>query len=161
MNLREDKGYTYGAGSQFAGRRGAGPFVMSAQVKTDVTDESVSEMIKELRNLAETKPLTADELKESKDNIIKGYPQDFETSMSLAGQLNQIVLMDLPLDEWSAYVAKVSALDTATAARLVKEYLHPSDLLIVVVGDRAKIEADLRKLNAGEVTVSSLQELQL
>ncbi len=161
MNLREDKGYTYGAGSGFGARRGEGPFLMSAQVKTDVTDESVAEMIKELKLLAETKPLTETELRESKDNIIKGYPQDFETYNALAGQLNQIVLMNLPLDEWSTYVSKVSALDNATAARLAKEYLHPSDLLIVVVGDRVKIEADLRKLNVGEVSVVGLQDLQL
>ncbi len=161
MNLREQKGYTYGAGSGFGARRGEGPFVMSAQVKTDVTDESVSEMIKELQLLAGTKPLTENELRESKDNLIKGYPQDFETYNALAGQLNQIALMDLPLDEWSGYVAKVSAVDNAMAARLANEYLHPADLLIVVVGDRAKIEDDLRKLKVGEVSVVGLQDLQL
>ena len=160
-NLREEKGYTYGIGSGFAGRRGAGPFVISGSVQTEFTDESVTEIIKELKNLTGAKPLTQDELTISKDNLIKGYPQGFETYTSLAGQLDQIALYDLPMDEWTTYVSKVAAVDNAAAAQLAKQHYHPTDLLIVVVGDRDKIEADLKKLNVGEVQVVGLEELQL
>ncbi len=160
-NLREEKGYTYGAWSGFSGRRGAGPFLISADVQTEFTDESVAEIIKELKGFTGTKPLTADELTVSKDNLIKSYPQEFETYTSLAGELNQIALYDLPLDEWTTYTSKVSAVDNAAASVLAKEYFHPDNLLIVVVGDRDQIEADLKKLNVGEVQVVGLEELQL
>ena len=160
-NLREEKGYTYGIGSGFAGRRGAGPFVISASVQTEFTDESVTEIINELKGLTGAKPLTNAELTVSRDNLIKSYPQAFETYSSLAGQLDQIALYDLPVDEWATYVNRVSAVDNAMAVQLAKEYYHPTNLLIVVVGDRDQIETDLKKLNVGEVQVVGLEELQL
>lgn len=161
LNLREDKGYTYGAGSYFSQRRGAGPFAIQANVQTQFTDETITEIIKELNFVTSSKPVQGEELEKSKDNFIKSYPQSFETYGSLADQLNSIVLLDLPRDEWQTFVSKVSSVNDAQAAEAIKQHIHPNDLIIVVVGDRAQIEADLKKLNVGEVNVVNLAELNL
>jgi zinc protease len=160
MNLREQKGYTYGAHSQFVGRRGVGPFLASAMVKTEVTDSAVTEFLKEIRGVAGSKPLTNDELKASKDNLVKGYPQDFETYNSLAGQLNSIFLYDLPADEWTTYVGKVTNVTGDMAVNIAKTHLHPDAMLIVIVGDREKIEPGLKKLGLGEVTTVKVEDIQ-
>ena len=158
-NLREQKGYTYGVHSQFSARRGVGPFLASAMVKTDVTDSSITEFIKELHDIAGTRPLTDTELTESKDNIIKGYPQDFETFNALAGQLNSIFLYDLPADEWTSYIGKVKTVTSDIAAGMAKKHIHPDNLLIVVIGDRSKVETALKNLKLGDVTVLKPEDL--
>lgn len=159
MNLRQAKGYTYGVHSQFSARRGVGPFLASAMVKTDVTDKSIVEFVKELRDIVGSRPLSNDELKSSKDNIIKGYPQDFETFNALAGQLNSIFLYDLPPDEWTTYVGKVNSVTADVATGMAKKHIHPNNLLIVVIGDKEKVEPTLKSLKMGEVTVMKAEDL--
>ncbi|HEY3296334.1 MAG TPA: pitrilysin family protein [bacterium] len=158
-NLREQKGYTYGVHSQFAARRGTGPFLASAMVKTDVTDKSVTEFIKELRDITVSRPLSDEELTASKDNLIKGYPQDFETFNALAGQLNSIFLYNLPADEWTSYVGKVKTVSSDVASGIAKKHIHPDNLLIVVIGDRQKVETELKNLKLGDVTVLKPEDL--
>ncbi|RPH94176.1 insulinase family protein [candidate division KSB1 bacterium] len=153
LNLREKNGYTYGAYSGFSSRRGVAPFSAYAQVQTEVTDKAVVEFMKELRDIRGPRPLTADELKASKDNLIKGYSQNFETFNALAAQLNTIFLQSLPLTEWTDYSRTVGGVTVEEATRLAKAHINPDALLIVVVGDKEKIEAPLRALNLGEVTV--------
>lgn len=153
LNLREKNGYTYGAYSGFGQRRGVSPFTAYAQVQTEVTDKAVTEFVKELKDIRGPRPLSDEELKTSKDNLIKGYPQGFETFSSIAGELNTIFLQDLPLDVWSGYVGKVSSITPAEATRLAKEHIKTDAMLIVIVGDKEKIEAPLRALNLGDVTV--------
>jgi len=151
MNLREDKGYTYGAGAFFLGTRGLGPFVAYAQVQSDVTKPAVQEFIKEMRDITTTRPLTDEEVKDSKANMVKSFPNQFETLGGVAGQLVQMLRFNLPEDEWQTYVSRVNAIDGATATKAAKEYLHPDDVLIVVVGDRAKIEPGLKELELGDI----------
>lgn len=153
LNLREEHGYTYGAYSNFSSRRGVAPFAAYAQVQTDITEKAVTEFVKELRDIRGPRPVSESELAVAKDNLVKGFPQDFETFGSLAGQLNTIFLQNLPMTEWSDYVGKVSAVNPAEATRQAQAHIKPDALLIVVVGDRQKIEAPLRALNLGEVTV--------
>jgi zinc protease len=158
-NLREEKAYTYGAHSQFSARRGVGPFLAAAMVKTDVTDKSITEFVKELRGITGARPLSQDELNSSKDNIVKGYPQDFETYNTLAGQLNNFFLYDLPADEWTSYIGKVNAVTSDAAASVAKKHIDPDHLLIVVIGDREKIEPALKDLKLGEVTVVKAEDI--
>jgi zinc protease len=159
QNLREQKGYTYGANSYFAMRRGVGSFVASAMVKTDVTDKAVAEFVKELKGIAGDRPLSDAELKESKDNLIMGYPQNFDTYSSIAGYLNGNYLYDLPADEWTAYGTRIKSVTGDIAAAMAKKHIRPGELLIVVVGDREKIEAGLKALNLGDVTSMSISDL--
>lgn len=151
MNLREDKGYTYGAGSFFRALRGVGPFACYAPVQTQNTKETIVEMVKEIRDICNARPLTDAELRDSKNNMVKGFPQGFENMGSIAGQLAEMYQYDLPADEWKTYISRVNAIDGAAATKAAKDHLHPDALLIVVVGDRAKIEAGIKDLQLGDI----------
>jgi zinc protease len=159
QNLRESKAYTYGAGSNFGSRRGTGSFGASSMVKTEVTDKAITEFIKELKDITGARPLSATELKESKDNLIKGYPQNFETITTLAKYLNNKFTFELPDDEWITYPTRINAVTSEKAIEVAKKYIHPEALLIVVVGDRAKVEDGLKALNLGPVTVLKPEDL--
>ena len=89
LNLREDKGYTYGAFSTFVMRKSAGPFFALAGVRTDVTGSALGEMLKEAAGMS-TKPLTDDELHLAKDNLVRSLPGDFETDQSTAGSFSTL-----------------------------------------------------------------------
>jgi zinc protease len=159
LNLREDKGYTYGAYSSFAARRAPGPFIAYAEVQTPATDKAVTEFMKELRDIGSSRPLADSELVASKDDLIKGFPQDFETYGGLMGRLGTLYLQDLPLDDWRTYTSRVSQVTRDVATRAAKDHIRPDALLIVIVGDREKIEPALQKLNLGEVTVVNPENL--
>ena len=146
MNLREDKGYTYGARTAFDYRRGAGPFVATAGVQTAVTKESVYEFMKELRGIRGERPITAAELEFSKQAIIRGFPRTFETPEQMANRLSDIVLYNLPDDYFNNYIARVRAVKLEDVNRVANRYLDPSRMAILVVGDRKVIEPGLRSL---------------
>jgi zinc protease len=146
LNLREDKGYTYGARSSFAFRRGPGPFEASAPVQTVSTKEALSELIKELTDITGPRPVTDAELAFSKDRIIRGLPSRFETTMGVATTLTDLVLYNLPDDYFTTYPSKVEAVTKADVDRVAKTYLDPQKMTILVVGDKAKIEGPLKSL---------------
>jgi predicted Zn-dependent peptidase len=108
LNLREDKGYTYGARTSFDYRRGAGPFTASAGVFTKVTKESVAEFIKELRGIRGERPVTEKELSYFKQSLIRSYPRGFETPEQIANRLTDVVLYRLPDDYFNSYAARVA-----------------------------------------------------
>ncbi|MFC1714525.1 M16 family metallopeptidase, partial [Candidatus Poribacteria bacterium] len=151
LNLREDKGYTYGIHSSFLVARGVGSFMCYAQVQTEVTREAIAETIKEMTDIIEPRPLTDTELADSKSNMIKRFPQRFQTYPGTASRLSDMVIYDLPDDEWYGYIGKVDAVDSAMVTQAARDHLHPDALLIVVVGDREKIETGIRELGLGEV----------
>jgi zinc protease len=151
MNLRESKGYTYGAFSFFFDTRGVGPFTLVAPVQTDHTVDALTEIVKEIRDVVGDRPLSDVELMDSKSNLIKGFPQGFETLGSTAYQVGQLVTYDLPQDEWTSYAARVAAVDGGQATLAAKRHLNPDALLVVVLGDREKIEAGIRALELGEM----------
>jgi zinc protease len=151
LNLREDKGYTYGARSFFAGRRGLGPFVVDAPVDIKYTDKTLVEMMKELRDIVGARPLTDTELTDSKNDLIKSFPQDFQSIAGMAGSMGRIITYGLPADEWQTYVQRVTAVDGAKATKAAQDHIHPDALLIVVVGDRSKIAEGIKALNLGDI----------
>ncbi|HEX8128848.1 MAG TPA: insulinase family protein [Pyrinomonadaceae bacterium] len=150
LNLREDKGYTYGARSNFDYRRGAGPFTASGGVFTNVTKESVSEFLKELRGIRGEIPVTERELEYAKQGILRGFPRGFETPGQIADRLSQAVLYNLPDDYFNSYSARVRAVTLADITRVANRYLDPSRMAILVVGDRKAVEPGLRSLGIGE-----------
>jgi zinc protease len=154
LNLREDKGYTYGARTSFDYRRGAGPFVASAGVFTKVTKESVAEFMKELRGLRGEIPITAKELEFSKQAIIRGYPRTFETPSQMANRLSDVVTYGLPDDYFNNYIQQVRAVTLADVQRVANRYLDPSRMAILVVGDRKVIEPGLRSLETVGSTIT-------
>ncbi|HLL14202.1 MAG TPA: pitrilysin family protein, partial [Pyrinomonadaceae bacterium] len=150
LNLREDKGYTYGARSNFDYRRGAGPFAASGGVFTNVTKESVSEFLKELRGIRGEIPVTERELEYAKQGILRGFPRGFETPAQIADRLGQVVLYNLPDDYFNNYNARVRAVTLKDITRVANRYLDPSRMAILVVGDRKAIEPGLRSLGIGD-----------
>src|SRR6185295_19374197 len=114
MNLREDHGYTYGASSQFVFRKSAGPFVAGTGVRTDVTAPAVSEILKEVRGMSE-KPIDSEELRLSKDSLVRSLPGAFESSASAAGSFSNVYVYDLGLNYFTNYPGRVDAVTTAQA----------------------------------------------
>ena len=151
LNLREEKGYTYGAATFFLSTRGPGPWIAYAPVQVQNTKESLSEMVKEIHDLLTTRPLTDEETANSKNNLIKSYPRAFQTASGIAGQVGEIYLYDLSPQEWSEYLKKVEATTPQSALKAAQDHIHPDSMLIVIVGDRSKIESGIRELNLGEI----------
>jgi zinc protease len=156
MNLREDKGYTYGAGSGFAFRRGAGPFSANAQVQTAVTKESVIEFMKELNGIRGGIPITQKELQTSKQSLIRGFPSGFETNGQVAGQLSNLVVYGLPDSYFNEYIQRVNAVTLEDVNRVANRYLTPDRMAIVIVGDRGVIEPKLQEIDVWGRTITHL-----
>jgi zinc protease len=146
MNLRENKGYTYGARTGFDYRRGAGPFSATAGVQTAVTKESVVEFLKELKGIRGDIPVTQAELDFAKQSIIRGFPRSFETPEQIAQRLGTLLLYGLPADYYDSYIQNVSAVTIADVQRVAQRYLDPGKMAILVVGDRAVVEKGLREI---------------
>ncbi len=153
MNLRENKGYSYASRSSFMDSRGVGAFWVTAPVQTQSTKESIIEIIKELREVGGERPLSAEELADAKDNIVKSFPQQFQTLPSIANMMGELVVFGLPDDYWTKMMNDISAVTSEMATRAAKDHMKADPLLVVVVGDRQKIEPKIRELDLGEVKI--------
>jgi zinc protease len=156
MNLREEHGYTYGAFSVFAFRRVPGPFFIGAGIRTDATAPAVGEVFKELDRMRK-EPLSAQELSLAKDSISRSLPGLFETSASTAATIGNLFVYDLPLDYYRDLPSRVDAVDTAQVLKMADKYLTPESMVIVAVGDRSRIEPELKKLELGESEVRDFE----
>lgn len=150
MNLREEHGYTYGAFSFYRFYRGIGPFIAGAQVRQDVTAPAAEQLFKELDGI-HTRPLTDAELKMAKDNIILSLPGNFESARDVNGQLANLWLFGLPLDYFTKLPAQIDGVTSADAQAAAEKYVRPENLLLIAVGDKAKIETGLKDLKLGPV----------
>jgi zinc protease len=151
MNLRENKHWSYGAGSFLWSAKGQRPFIAYGPVQTDKTKESMVEINKELRDILSTRPPTADELDKMQKNLILSLSGTWETNGAVGGSLTEMVQYGLPDDYWTTYPKKIRSLNLAALMEASKIVIHPDNLVWVVVGDRSKIEAGVRSLNFGEV----------
>lgn len=151
MNLREEKGYTYGASSFFMYLKGIGPFIAYTQVHTQFTKESLSEIIKEIRGVRGEIPIQTEELEDTKNYVTRRYPREFETITQIASKLGEIVTYDLPKDYFNRFIPAIEEVDVKSTMSAAEKHLHPDKLLIVVVGDVEKIEPLIRELNLGEI----------
>ena len=150
MNLREQHGYSYGAYSAFVFRRGAGPFLVSGGVRTDVTAPAVTEVFKEIAGMIE-EPIPEEELQKAKDSMANSLPGAFETSRNAVNNFSNIFVYDLGLDYYTRYARQVNAVTAEQALDVARRYLVPERLVVIAVGDRAAIEEDLRNLSLGPV----------
>jgi len=151
QNLRETHGYTYGARSRFDMRRSAGPFTASAEVVAAKTDSALVEFMKELNAIRDTVPMV--ELNKAKKLLQLSLPSDFETTQQIANQLIPVVLYGLPMDYYNNYVANIESVTQADVQRVARQYINPSSLAIVIVGDRKGIESGLKAVNAGPISI--------
>jgi zinc protease len=157
QNLRESKGYTYGAGSGFSMRRMAGPFTASAEIVSAKTDSALIEFTKELRAIRDTVP--TDELAKAKRYLQLGLPEDFETTGSIAGQLLPLMTYGIPLDFYNSAVENIGAVTQADVQRVARQYVDPDRLTLVIVGDRKTIEPGLRALRPGEIIIRDVRDV--
>jgi zinc protease len=152
MNLREDKGYTYGARTAFEFRRAPGPFVLQASVQSDVTADAVREALAEVRAIRTDRPVTREELELGRAALTRGYPRNFETADQIARAVAQLALYALPDDYFTTFVPKMLALDEKTVTRAAEAHIDPSRLLTVIVGDREKLSPSLAALELGDAS---------
>ena len=157
QNLRETKGYSYGAGSGFSMRRLAGPFTASAEIVSAKSDSALIEFIRELRAIRDTVP--SDELAKAKRYLQLGLPEDFETTGGIAGQMLPLITYGIPLDFYNSAVENISAVTQADVQRVARQYVNPDKLTLVIVGDRKMIEPGLRALRPGEIIVRDVRDV--
>jgi zinc protease len=151
MNLREDKHWSYGARSILWGARGQRPYIAFAPVQTDKTKESLVEMNKEFRGVVSDHPLTAEELAKIQANETLSLPGSRETQEEVGDSIIDLVHYGLPDDYYETFAGKVRALKTSDLADAAKTVVHPDNMIWVIVGDRAKIEAGVKELGLGEM----------
>jgi zinc protease len=146
LNLREDKGYTYGARASFTRWDRAGYFGLHAGVKAETTRPSVDEMLKELREVCSTRPLSAKERREAIEGLQLGLPGRFESGANVAGQLVALPLHDRAPDWFARWPDRVSAVTLDAANQLGKKYCDPTRFVIVVAGDWKSVGPTLEGL---------------
>ncbi len=151
MNLREDKHWSYGAGSIVWDARGQRLFFVYAPVQTDKTKESMTEVSKELQGIRSDKPVTAEELSQAQNTLTLALPGEWETMGAVGASLGDIVRFGLPDTFYDTYADRVKALTLRDMSSLAPRLVQPDHAVWVVVGDRAKIEAGIRELNLGEI----------
>jgi zinc protease len=154
QNLRENKGYTYGARSGFSMRRVAGPFTASAEIVSAKTDSALIEFMKELRNVRDTIPTT--ELEKAKKYLQLQLPSQFETPGDIAQNLVPVALYGLPLDYFNGYAQRIEAVTQADLKRAAQQYVTPDKVAIVIVGDRKTIEQGIRSVRIGNVEIRDM-----
>ena len=145
LNLREDKGYTYGARSYFVGNRWVGRFTVGSGVRTDVTGASISEIIKELEAY-HAEGITAEELEFTKSSIGQRDARAYETPRQKLNFLADILTYDLPDGFVDEQAAILQALAKEEVDGLAAKHVDPATMILLVVGDKAKILPELEEL---------------
>ncbi len=138
MNLREDKGYTYGAYSNLDARRSAGTFRCTAEVRTPVTGDSIKEFLYELDRIRK-EPVSAKEIADAKSYLTGVFPIRLETQEGLTDQLVQIKMLNLPDDYLERYRDRVQAVTVEDIQRIAQRYVKPDEAALIVVGDGASV----------------------
>lgn len=150
LNLRENKGYTYGVGSGFQALKYPGPFVSNSSMRTDVTEGAMTEFLVEIRRMRD-EPVPAEELAEKERAVVARFALQLEQPASLLGNAIVRKIYGFPEDYWDTYPAKVSAITAADVQRVARLYLNPDTMQVVAVGDATKIKPLLEKFGPIEV----------
>ncbi len=150
LNLREDKGYTYGAYSGFGGSKYRGTWSSSSEVRTDVTEGAMKEFMYELKRLRDEK-VSADELDNAKRAIVGGFALSLEQPQALLQNIITQKIYNLPPDYWDTYPQKVAAITVDEVQRVAQKYIDLDHLTVVAVGDASKARDALAKYGKVEV----------
>jgi predicted Zn-dependent peptidase len=135
LNLREEKGYTYGARSSFVLRRFGGSFVAGADVQSSATSAAVEEFLREIAATTGRRPIDDRELSFAKAYLTRRFPARFETNGGVAAHLAQLAIYDLPDDYYSHYLANIERVSREQILEAAQRHLKPSSMRVVVVGD--------------------------
>ena len=153
MNLREDKGWSYGAGGGVPFGRGDRIYAVSAGVQSDKTAESLAELRRELTEVVGSRPLTGEEIAAARANMVQGMAGNWETNAAIAGELQNMVVWGVPENYYDPYAEIVAARDAQRATEAARQVVGQGPTTWVVVGVRATIEPKIRALGIGEVQV--------
>jgi predicted Zn-dependent peptidase len=157
LNLREQKGFTYGVRTGFSLRRGIGPFVMQTSVGTDVTSAALQEAWREIRDISTSRPVTDQEVAQAFASVSKGYPRGFETAGQVARSVAQLALHGLPDSYFEQFVPNLSQVTAGDVTRAAQQYLDPEKMTTVIVGDLDKIAGSLSGLGLGPHRVLTIE----
>jgi zinc protease len=153
MNLREDKGWSYGADTVVVDTLAQRPFLAIAPVQADRTAASMQEIKREIEEFVAARGATEAEVATSKRQSTLTLPGRWETARAVARDIAELVRYDLPDDYWNGYAELVGGLDVAEVNAVAKRLLKPEQMTWVVVGDLDVIEAEVRALGLGEVRI--------
>jgi len=151
MNLREDKGWAYGAGTIILQAEGQRPFLTYAPVQTDKTGPSMKEIKTELMNYVGEKPATQEEFDKTKNNEVLSLPGQWETLNSVESSMANMVKFNLPDDYYQSYASTVNNLSLKDVREVANKTVDPSRVTWLVVGDREKVMKEIQDLGYGEV----------
>ena len=146
MNLRQDKGYSYGYYSNIDWLSGPSAIVAGGSVQTAVTKEALIETIKEFSDIRGGRPITAEELEEGKQGILRSFPSQFETKAQMLGCLSSIVSFGLPLDYFNTLTSSIMSLDLASVAEVAENRIQDKSLSVLIVGDKKVVAPTLKGL---------------
>jgi zinc protease len=152
FKLREEKGYTYGAGAGFDMRRGPGPFAVRAAVNTDVTVPALLDILVELDGIRDGPP-RPDELHAARDFLVGVFPLRFETPPAVVGAIAGLIVHGLPMDELDRYQPAIRAVTAEDVQASARAHVRPAEAAIVLVGDADAILRPLEGAAVGPITV--------
>jgi zinc protease len=152
MILRERRGFTYGASSSLALRRAGGLFSAGAAVFTDNTSETITIMVEQVSRIRE-EPVGIEEIGRARQYLALGFMRHFETTNDIVGHVAEIALYGLPLSYLHEYPERIARVGIDDVAAVARKHLHPDQLAMVVVGDRARVGAPLQALGLAPIEV--------
>jgi zinc protease len=155
LNLREDKGWTYGARTVFVRRRAAGPFVLLTAVDTDVTSRAYEQICTEFALMRESKP-TDQELDLAANALTLSLPLQFETTGQVAGRRVEAVSYGLPDDYWDVFPDAVRSVTADEVREVAQRYLNPDNLVLLAVGDVSRFASELERFGPVQVLSADL-----
>lgn len=155
-NIREVHGYAYGAGSSFSMPKGKGLFLGSSAVQTDATDKAVAEFIKEFNAI---RLVQEEEASKARNFVALGFPGEFESIEAIAAQIADMIFFNLPDGYLNGYINQLLQVSKADIERVAKTYIDPKNMVLIVVGDKSKIEAGLKALKLGKITYLTKEDV--
>ncbi len=157
LNLREDKGYSYGVFSNQAFLSRAGVWWAQGGVQTNKTKESLMEFINELKFLAGQKPISETELADAKANRLRGYAMQFESLGDISGQIALLWVAGMPMTELQREPTETQKMTLAQVNAAAQKYAVPGKTTLLLIGDLSKFQSGIKELNAGEIVILDVE----
>lgn len=154
LNLREEKGYTYGVYSNIVARKYAGPWTAGGDLRSEVTDGAMTEFLRELNRIRDDK-VPEDELDAARRSVVARFALSLESPQQLIGYAITRKAYNFPADYWDKYPAKITAITAEDVQRVARKYIDPANMQIVAVADAGKIKSVLEKYGPVEMVASS------
>jgi zinc protease len=150
LNLREEKGYTYGVYSNLIARKYAGPWTAGGDLRTEVTDGAMTEFLRELNRIRDEK-VPDDELDAARRSVVARFALSLESPQQLIGYAITRKAYNFPAEYWDKYPAQIAAITADDIQRVARKYIDPETMQVVAVGDAAKIKTVLEKYGTVEI----------